>query len=104
MVSKAAAFVIVGIVATAGIACVRDSTAQAASPTQGRVVVADDSASVARLLKAVRGVDPLLCELATRNVDMHGSWSRWAPMGGDPLEVDSDASALISWIQRDHND
>jgi len=103
-IGRTAAACVVAVI-VAGAACVRDGTAQPAVTAQGRsVAIADDTASVTRLLRAVRGVDPLLCELATRNVDMHGSWSRWAPMNGDPLEVDSAASALIHWIQRDHND
>jgi hypothetical protein len=82
-------------------ACARDGSAQA----QGRQpLVRDDTAAVARLLRTVRGVDPLLCELATRSVDMHGWWSHWGPMGSDPLEVDSASAALIAWIQRSHND
>ncbi|MEX2154747.1 MAG: HEAT repeat domain-containing protein [Gemmatimonadaceae bacterium] len=69
-------------------------------------IIADDTASLNRLLRTVRGVDPLLCELATRSVDTHGWWSRWGggPLSGDPLVVDSAAAALIAWIQRKHND
>lgn len=90
-----------------GAACVRENDALAASTTTtAAVVTSDDSSFVARLLTVVRGVDPLLCELTTRAVDMHGSWSRWAPMkgGGDPLEVDSAAGALLTWVQEDHTD
>ncbi len=83
-----------------GVACVNESSAQ----TSGARVVRDDTASVARLLDAVRGSDPLLCELATRDVDMHGSWSRWGPMGSSPIEGDSASAAMIRWIQREHND
>ncbi|MEK7400814.1 MAG: HEAT repeat domain-containing protein [Gemmatimonadota bacterium] len=85
-----------------GVACARDSVAQTVAES-GRLV-RDDTASVARLLNAIRGVDPLLCELATRNVDQHGSWSRWGPMAGDPLETDSASASLIRWIQNDHSD
>jgi len=82
--------------------CVRDGNAQSAGAPAA--IVRDDTASVARLLRAVRGSDPVLCELATRSVDMDGWWSRWADMGGNPLETDSASAALIMWIQRDHND
>jgi hypothetical protein len=80
--------------------CASESSAQVASAA----VVRDDTASVLRLLDGVRGVNPLACELATRSVDMHGSWSRWGSLGGNPLEVDSASAALIAWIQRDHKD
>lgn len=85
-----------------GVACARDSAAQNASASAARIP--DDTAAVTRLLNAIRGVDPLLCELATRSVDMHGSWSRWGPISGDPLETDSASAALIRWIQKKHND
>lgn len=83
-------------------ACARDGDAQVPSASQARI--ADDTASLDRLLRAVRGADPLLCELATRSVDMHGWWSRWGPMSDNPLDGDSTAAAIISWIQRDHRD
>jgi len=83
------------------VACASDGNAQSVST--GRIVP-DDTAAVARLLVAVRGAPPLYCEMATRNVDMHGSWWRWGPMGGDPLETDSASAAMLSWIQRTHND
>ena len=83
-------------------ACVRDGNAQSARAASA--IARDDTASVARLLRAVRGSDPVLCELATRSVDMDGWWSRWADMGGNPLDVDSASAALIAWIQRDHKD
>jgi HEAT repeat protein len=35
---------------------------------------------------------------------MHGWWSRWGPLSGNPLEVDSASAALVAWIQRDHTD
>jgi len=90
---------------TIGAACMRESSARPAQAGGVVVaVVADDTALIVRLLTAVRGVNPLLCELATRNVDMHASWSHWGPLGGNPLEVDSAAAALLQWIQRDHND
>jgi HEAT repeat protein len=91
---------------TAAPACAGESSAESSRPA----TVADDTASLARLLNTVRGVDPLLCELATRTVDMHGSWSQWGGGGGvgavgsDPLRTDSAASALIAWIQQDHKD
>lgn len=94
------------MLAMVGAGCARESEAQSEAQSAGATstVVRDDTTAVARLLGAVRGVDPLLCELATRHVDMHGWWSRWGPLGGDPLEGDSSASALIAWIQRKHND
>ncbi len=88
--------------ALASSACVRDGDAQVPSAAASRSV--DDTASLDRLLRAVRGADPLLCELATRSVDNHGWWSRWGPMSGNPLDGDSTAAAIISWIQRDHHD
>ena len=72
--------------------------------TQPQVVVPDDTASLLRVLRAVRGADPLLCELAVRSVDMHGWWSHWGPISGDPLETDSTSAAIVRWIQNDHND
>lgn len=90
--------------ATVGAACTREGAAQPAATPTSTAVIADDSAALARLLSAVRGVDPLLCELATRSVDMHASWSHWGPLGDNPLEVDSAATVLLAWIQRDHSD
>jgi HEAT repeat protein len=93
-----------GIVALALIvvaSCVRDGDAQVASNVR---IVPDDTAAVGRLLSVVRGVDPVLCELVTEKVDMHGSWSRWGPFSHDPLQMDSAASALLDWIQEEHND
>jgi hypothetical protein len=84
-------------------ACARDSNAQG-TPVSRAAIVREDSGSVTRLLNTVRGVDPVLCELATRHVDMHGSWSNWGPLGNNPLEVDSAGSQLILWIQEKHND
>ena len=72
--------------------------------SQTRPVVSDDTASLRRMLSAVRGSDPLLCELAVRSVDMHGWWSHWGPISGDPLEWDSTSAAIVRWIQDDHND
>ena len=80
-------------------ACASEGNAQGARSTAS---VRSDSAGVAWLLQAVRGADPLLCEMAVRNVDMHGWWSRGGP--GSMLEVDSSAAALIAWIQTTHND
>ena len=85
-----------------GVACARDGSAQTTSG-QSRAVP-DDTAAMVRLLSAVRGADPLFCEMATRNVDMHGWWSRWGPIADDPLETDSSSAALVRWIQRDHSD
>ena len=99
-----AAAVVVGM--TIGVACARDSSAQVASArggTEGRVVL-EDTTALSWILRAVRGADPLLCELTVHNVDMHGSWSNWGPLGDNPLDTDSAASAMIDWIQDDHND
>ena len=84
-----------------GIACARDGNAQSAASR--RAVVPDDTAAVTRLLSAVRGADPFLCELATRNVDMHGWWSN-GPPGDSPLDRDSTSAVMVRWIQRPHND
>jgi HEAT repeat protein len=88
------------VVLSLGFACADDGHAQSAA----ELPIPDDTASVVRLLNAVRGVDPLLCEMATRTVDMHGSWSMWGPISGDPLSTDSASAALLDWIQRRHND
>ena len=90
---------ILALLTAAGVACAREGIAQATREP----VVADDTTSLARLLTVVRGVDPLLCEMATRNVDMHGWWN-WGPEGSTPLENDSASVALIRWIQHEHND
>src|SRR5262245_40241255 len=91
----------------AGVACARDGSAQptrtTASATQDPTV-RDDASSVTLLLNSVRGTNAVLCELAIRQVDMHGSWSHWGPMGGNPLTSDTTAAQLLDWIQRDHND
>lgn len=80
-------------------ACARDGNAQTGTPRAAR----DDTAAVGRLLTAVRGSDPLLCEMAVRNVDMHGWWSR-GPISGSALEMDSASTVLIMWIQHKHAD
>lgn len=90
-----------GFALAIGVACARDGNAQGAGSR--RPVVPDDTASVSRLLVAVRGADPFLCELATRNVDMHGWWSN-GPPGDSPLDRDSASAKLVRWIQREHND
>jgi HEAT repeat protein len=96
----ATSLAVLGAVVT--IACARDGNAQASGSR--RQIVADDTASVTRLLNAVRGADPFLCELATRNVDAHGWWSRGGPPGDSPLDRDSASAMLVRWIQQDHND
>jgi HEAT repeat protein len=35
---------------------------------------------------------------------MHGWWSGWGSSGDNPLDGDASASALIRWIQNEHND
>ena len=89
-------------VATLTLACTRDGNAQPGGTAVA--VVADDTASLARLLGAVRGVNPLLCELAARTVDGRGGWSNWSGSSAGPLEVDSASAALIAWVHHDHND
>jgi hypothetical protein len=84
-----------------GVACAGDSNAQ---PPVRRRITPDDTVAIARLLAVVRGADPLVCEMATRAADMHGSWSNWGPLSGDPLVMDSASAALLNWIQRSHND
>lgn len=103
MIGAALLAVLVAMAVTARSAPARNgSSFQSAPPPVA--VVPDDTAALSRMLTAVRGVDPFLCELATRSVDMHGSWSRWGPFASNPLERDSAAAYLITWIQRDHND
>ncbi len=99
--SAVAALGAVALTAALSVACARDSAAQVAS---ARSAVADDTASLSRLLNTVRGVDPLFCELTVRAVDQHGSWSNWGPMSGSALEVDSASAALVRWIQNEHKD
>jgi HEAT repeat protein len=84
-----------------GVACT-DSSAQSSAAT--REVVADDTVGVVKLLAMVRGTDPLVCEMTTRTADMHGSWSNWGPISGDPLVMDSASAALLDWIQHSHKD
>ena len=88
--------------AVVGLACARDSSAQ--SRALRKPVEKEDPAAVTRLLDVVRGVDPVLCELATRTVDMHGSWSRWDLRSDNPLQTDSASAAILDWIQHPHND
>lgn len=95
----AQSLIVLSLVVTA--ACARDGNAQ---NVRSQAVVHDDTASVAWLLRSVRGTDPLLCELAVRSVDTHGWWSWGGPGRGHPLEMDSAATALIAWIQTTHND
>lgn len=82
-----------------GVACANDSNAQAAVR-----VVPDDTAAVSRMLGIVRGANPLVCEMAARTADMHGSWSNWGNVGGDALVTDSASAALLDWVQHTHND
>lgn len=82
-----------------GVACANDSNAQTADR-----VVPEDTEAVMRLMAVVRGANPLVCEMAVRNADMHGRWGFWGTMGGEPLEMDSTAAALLDWVQRSHND
>lgn len=84
------------------IACARDGIAQNASGR--RSIAPDDTVALGRLLTAVRGANPLLCEMATRNVDQHGWWSSWSSNAGGPLDRDSASASLMAWIQRDHSD
>lgn len=82
-----------------GVACADDGNAQTAER-----IVPDDTAAVARLLSVVRGTDPIVCEMAVRTADRHGSWSTWGPVGGHALVVDSAAAAVLDWVHRSHND
>jgi HEAT repeat protein len=102
-ISRAAA-VLATVIALLPLAAV--CTQEGSAQTDAGVVTmpGDDTASIARFMSAVRGVSPLLCELATRAVDRHGSWWDRDSPGADPLEVDSASAALISWAQRDHTD
>jgi hypothetical protein len=65
-------------------------------------VVADDTASLSRLLASVRGVNALSCELASRMVDGRSYWNS----GGRSarVEMDSAASALIRFVHAPHAD
>ncbi|HEU4995685.1 MAG TPA: HEAT repeat domain-containing protein [Gemmatimonadaceae bacterium] len=101
-VSLAVAMTVLGV--TAGMACARDGGAQPLGAAVNAALSPDDTSSLALLLRSVRGTNTVLCELAIRQVDMHGSWSHWGPMGGNPLTSDTTAAQLLDWIQRDHND
>jgi HEAT repeat protein len=100
--AAAVAAAILAAAMVVGISCARDGDAQMTARAER--VVPDDTAAVARLLNVVRNVDPVLCELATRTVDMQGHWSRWGPLADDPLHTDSAAAALLDWIRTKHND
>ena len=85
----------------AAVACASEGNAQSRSREP---IVVDDTASLSRLLAAVRGSDALLCEMAVRNADQRGWWGHWASMSGNPLDHDTASAAIIMWIQREHND
>jgi HEAT repeat protein len=85
-----------------GVACGKDSSALGAE--RPRRAMPDDTVEIVKLLAVVRGSNPLVCELATRSADMHGSWSSWGPISGDPLVMDSASAALLNWVQRTHDD
>jgi HEAT repeat protein len=74
-------------------ACARDGNAQG-------VAVRNDVAALSRYLDAVRGANPVLCELAARNADASGWWSRFGPHDDNPLDVDSAAASVVAWVQR----
>ena len=82
-------------------ACAQDGSAQLASG-RGAPEVAD-TVAVARLLGAVKGVDPLLCELAVRHADQQGSWSR-DERSGSPLENDSSAASVLRSLHEERED
>lgn len=64
----------------------------------------DDSASLTRFLTAVRGADPVLCEIALRTMDGRGWWSSWGSISGSALELDSASAALIRWSHATRHD
>lgn len=82
--------------------CTREGGAQTGSGVA--TSTAEDTVSIARFMTAVRGVNPLLCELATRSVDGRGGWWSSDALGVDPLEVDSTSAALVAWVHRKHTD
>jgi hypothetical protein len=90
-----------------GVACTGNK-AEGAEDERGapraEAAIPDDTMAVGRLLAVVRGGDPLVCEMATRAADMHGSWSMWGPLSGDPLTMDSTSAALLDWINHKHTD
>lgn len=85
----------IGVLAVAA-ACARDSRAQDV------VIVRNDTAALSQYLAAVRGANPIACELATRNADAGGWWSRFGPLADNPLDVDSASAAVVAWVQRGH--
>jgi hypothetical protein len=101
-ISRAAAGLALAIAALPLVAvCTQEGSAQ----TKGGIITipGDDTASIARFMTAVRGVNPLFCELATRAVDGRGGW--WSRESrSDPLEVDTASAALIAWAQHKHDD
>lgn len=92
----------IGAVATPFAAHV--NTAGQIAPPAVTQAVADDTASLARLLSDVRGASPLYCELAVRAVDGRTWWGSSGSGPGGPLEMDSSAAALIRWIHTGHSD
>lgn len=76
-----------------------------ATMSQGAAAMAvDDSASLTRFLAAVRGADPVLCEIALRTMDGRGWWSSWGSISGSALELDSASAALIRWSHATRSD
>ena len=78
----------------------RNPAAPSATPTQR--VVADDTASLSRLLTLVRGANPLFCELVSRMVDGRSYWNSGGRSG--LVEMDAAASTLIRWVHSGHED
>jgi hypothetical protein len=90
-----------GLMASLGLASRGVPAASARSLAQRAEL--DDTSAVVRLLGAVRGANPLACELATRMADGRNFWSSGS--GGDMIAMDSAASALIHWVHdREHRD
>jgi hypothetical protein len=82
-----------------GVACANDSSAQTVER-----IVPDDTTAVMRLVRVVRGANPLVCEMTVRTADMRGSWMNWGSVGSSALVIDSTASSLLDWVQHSHND
>lgn len=96
------ASLVVGAVAAAPVATFSGRVPEGSVATAPQRAAVDDTAALARFLTAIRGADPLLCELAVRSVDGRGRWSSWGSISGSALELDSASAAVIRWVHGDH--
>lgn len=97
-----------GLASAAVVAGVVSSAPAPASSVHGASVTfsvaADDTMALTRLLRSVRGADPLFCEMAARNVDAQGWWSSGGSEPGGALETDSASAEIVRWIRQRKRD